>query len=268
MKFERQVPGGLLWHYTNAQGFYGITTQKELWATHVEYLNDRTEGVHAAVLLEALLKRVFPTQAAARAALTGRRADAFVFAMSERGDRLDNWRVYANGGRGYALGFGRKSVAKVPNAILQQCEYIDPALPLESQDFAIRAAIDARADVWALISESGDKADPRRVERQVRSWVDAAVSKLGPALKHIAFAEEREHRLVYSGSHVGLRLRVSPTDRLVPYVPLQFESEMLLTVCLGPGMTVADERATRLHLEANGYSDVEVIASNVPLQAI
>ncbi len=33
----------LLWHYTNLSSLLGIIESKELWATDLRYLNDRTE---------------------------------------------------------------------------------------------------------------------------------------------------------------------------------------------------------------------------------
>lgn len=36
-----------LWHYTSIQGFQGIVTSKEIFATDVRFLNDRTEFIHA-----------------------------------------------------------------------------------------------------------------------------------------------------------------------------------------------------------------------------
>jgi hypothetical protein len=37
----------LLYHYTTQAGFMGIFKEKAIWATHTQYLNDRSEYSHA-----------------------------------------------------------------------------------------------------------------------------------------------------------------------------------------------------------------------------
>ena len=49
----------LLYHYTDAQGFKGIVESYELWATHIQYLNDTQEYLYAV----DVAKRVILTQA-------------------------------------------------------------------------------------------------------------------------------------------------------------------------------------------------------------
>lgn len=55
----RHLPEGLLWYYTVASGFRGISSadgsRGTLWATQLSFLNDRTEGVHAGSLLASAL---------------------------------------------------------------------------------------------------------------------------------------------------------------------------------------------------------------------
>ena len=36
-----------LYHYTTARGLMGILEQKKIWATHINYLNDKKEFIDA-----------------------------------------------------------------------------------------------------------------------------------------------------------------------------------------------------------------------------
>ena len=38
---------GPLFHYTNQYGFLGIVNNREIWASHTQYLNDQKEYIHA-----------------------------------------------------------------------------------------------------------------------------------------------------------------------------------------------------------------------------
>jgi hypothetical protein len=49
----------ILWHYTNAAGFLGISRSGKLWATNTDYLNDASEMRHARGLV---LKAVFDSR--------------------------------------------------------------------------------------------------------------------------------------------------------------------------------------------------------------
>jgi hypothetical protein len=44
-----------LWHYTSYQGFQGIISSKNIWASECRFLNDRKEFVHAKELAQALV---------------------------------------------------------------------------------------------------------------------------------------------------------------------------------------------------------------------
>lgn len=50
---------GIVWHYTDVQGFKGIVESEGLWATNADFLNDPTElkyGVE--LLIERLSERL------------------------------------------------------------------------------------------------------------------------------------------------------------------------------------------------------------------
>jgi hypothetical protein len=42
-----QTPAKPLYHYTTQEGLLGIVKNREIWATHTQYLNDRLEYKHA-----------------------------------------------------------------------------------------------------------------------------------------------------------------------------------------------------------------------------
>jgi len=39
----QEAPDGLLYHYTDEKGLYGILDSGEIWATHYRFLNDLAE---------------------------------------------------------------------------------------------------------------------------------------------------------------------------------------------------------------------------------
>jgi hypothetical protein len=41
---DQPKPEGLLYHYTTQQGLLGIFKEQKIWASHLQYLNDKSEG--------------------------------------------------------------------------------------------------------------------------------------------------------------------------------------------------------------------------------
>ena len=124
-------PEGLLYHYTDQKGLLGIIRDKCIWATHLRYLNDTSEGkIVFPVVLDELNSRVnsdammlsFGMQPLKRSGkiecedeeilsqgvamlswVTSQ--DVFVTSFSEKGNLLSQWRAYSGGSGGYSIGF-------------------------------------------------------------------------------------------------------------------------------------------------------------------
>ena len=111
-----------LYHYTDANGLLGILDQREIWCTHIAYLNDAKEYRVGIDLWNEMLKDLDeqpPTEVrafvrAARARLQYKqpmeqllksRAHFFVASFSEEDDDLAQWRGYSGSGPKFSIGF-------------------------------------------------------------------------------------------------------------------------------------------------------------------
>jgi hypothetical protein len=106
-----QIPDELF-HYCPNGSFYGIISSKTLWLSNSEYANDPNENKIAIDILIDISKDSSDsiTKSFANKVLDGGlrfigQMTAFVFCMSESKDELNQWRIYADNGYGYALGF-------------------------------------------------------------------------------------------------------------------------------------------------------------------
>lgn len=125
-------PEGLLYHYTTQHGLLGILKQKCIWATHIRYLNDTSEGnIVSRVILEEFSSRYNTAPLFQMLGMGGTdRApgvvesvdedtlgqgttmaswvtsqNVFVSSFSENGDSLSQWRAYSERSGGYSIGF-------------------------------------------------------------------------------------------------------------------------------------------------------------------
>ena len=135
-----QAEPELLYHYTDQKGLLGILESSCLWASHLQYLNDKSEGqIIAQLLLDELNQRVTIGHGEPRSGLVtlaqlmgipitapeGKiqcsdeevfsqgfgvsswvtAQDVFVTSFSEQGDLLSQWRAYSGETGGYSIGF-------------------------------------------------------------------------------------------------------------------------------------------------------------------
>lgn len=121
---EKEKPRDLLYHYTTPDGLLGIFQSESIRATHVRYLNDRTELMNALSpeFEDLLLSCLFPKadekrKRSLRGLRQGRTLDEVFVASftddsavnngdeSRPGDRLSQWRAYSSPVGGFSLGF-------------------------------------------------------------------------------------------------------------------------------------------------------------------
>jgi hypothetical protein len=286
-----------LYHYTSAEGLLGIIQSGELWATNVLYLNDASELFDANDVLRSELEsqparlrdaNAQYMQLTIPARMENVPIDHFVVSFCENGDLLSQWRAYGAPGGGYSIGFhpsalqaaanrdentihGGCTVRKVRYKQNQKEEMIRKRIEI------LRAIVEPLSD--QLVPESDE--DFRRVNQL---WAQAAAS-FHPALalmKHAAFEEEREWRLVRTlwkkpvpTAKRPLRLRIV-RDQLTPYVPVSWalpnkppraEVRGIRDVCCGPSVNPdLKEKAVRDLQAAHDCWSFGVFQSKVPLR--
>lgn len=106
-------PNKPLYHYTKQSGLLGIIGEKQIWATHSQYLNDRREYKHALDLVCEEINRLdATTDHHSRSFLQGMKdgisgiesMNVCVCSFSEERDSLSQWRAYGSGTSGFAIG--------------------------------------------------------------------------------------------------------------------------------------------------------------------
>src|SRR5271170_2737848 len=103
-------PSSPLYHYTGQSGLLGIIKEKQIWATHTQYLNDRREYLHALDLVREKIARLLGSaDQQRRIILEGMKnsvsgtetMNVCVCSFSGEGDSLSQWRAYGSGMSGF-----------------------------------------------------------------------------------------------------------------------------------------------------------------------
>jgi hypothetical protein len=246
---------GFLYHYTDLNALIGIISNKVLWASHIKYLNDTSEQVIYRQLVSNKIWEIdsstdlnveeqrLPERIRQSRTLGGSLTMAFVVCFSEDGgDRLSQWRAYG-GNSGVCLKFNKFELVdycQVSGTELRMIRYVAP---------------EGGADLdW-------------EIEKLVRAGRIGEVSVEGAFIKHKAFEEEQEWRVLMNDYKAVVKYRVRGS-LLVPYVEFDLKSKMadlLQAVIVGPiNHREQTAEAIKTLLESNGLQSVEVICSRTP----
>jgi len=290
----------VLYHYTSPAGLKGILETSSLWATDADFLNDAQElQFGRSQLCDALLAQaesLYPEDREPDGGRDSSRAEvmrnavdhlrrvdavsrakaeqAYVACFCDHDDLLSQWRGYGIGG-GYAIGFRSENLL---NASSIGTEYrvvgrdglpdqLEPGPQLRPSLVQVRygdLAITPMVDRLLKLIAPRPSAHPG-----VDGWT-AAVLLAVPALaaiKHEAFAEEREWRLLVAeiGGQPPKKFRVTGLG-LVPYVELSVDLRAALhEIVVGPGnhSEVRTLGVARM-LQHLGLEDVSVRTSSAP----
>lgn len=283
-----------LYHYTSQAGLLGILEKRGVQATSICYMNDGREFNYARQMLHEAVMSFRCSDAENFADLLPFMRpptwdvypDVFVFCMSQHADDLGQWRAYAGGVSGYAIGFITQTL--IATAVeagfrLVHCEYIK-----EMQHRLIHQLLEETRS-WAN-SMAKEKFSFFRHSILRRFWEAFAIT--AAQIKHPSFAMEDEWRLVSDGIAVPKPLDNKPLGEskylvleprsvsvrvgrstLAPYVDIKLSGEdgklPLYHLIVGP--TIDRERAVnaaQIALTTNRQAALKgVRASIVPYRS-
>ena len=277
----------ILWHYTTGEALIDIVRSGTLFATQVSCLNDSTEINYSEDLLVEAFRQVREQQphdestsklleilASRPASLVSITAPSwwFVTCFTDNGDDLSQWRAYAGGENGYAIGFHVGGLLRPQSAVIRvNYDYLLHADVAESVAIETLSRFKAAADADRTLSAE------TWLEAHGRNW-SATIGDLAPLVKHPGFAGERECRIVHKLTDQDLNDIVVRQKRslMARHLPLTFPQTAaglvsmlpIANVRVGPSRHADVSRVSvGALLKRYGY-DVGVSLSRIPYQAI
>jgi Protein of unknown function (DUF2971) len=276
----RENPADLLWHYTSLETLQKIIgCPKTIHASLLGKMNDYQEGrwllsrvrEDPSVFRDIVSSGIANGSQLHRGMLAGHSPllHTFVFSLSSQSDLLSQWRAYANGGRGVAIGFDVSEMTetvkcwrhwdKLENKIvLAPVEYEE-----ENQKIVIDVLVQKLMERQEVYDRHIRDIDPRatglsrqRPLLETRSWLMEILRFFEPHFKNPAFKEEREWRLIYYASQSPEAAPLVPSyrvskydDDLIPYVEFRLAT-CIRSVILGP-LCKADVKTVQDMLNAS-----------------
>lgn len=227
------IPKKSLFHYTSISNLLSIIEHKSLWASEIKYFSDEGEIFYTEKLFQSQISgRLDKTShESKRRMLTqlqkwlfnrlGNGHLLFVLSFTENGNQLSQWRSYCSNAKGVSIGFDPEKLKKIAQEQLFQlgrCIY-DHSKQIE----LINNMLDY---IEHLSNKKGEntnrsKRHPMNSFNDIFEEVEENILRIAALIKHPAFVEEEEWRLVSKiiCSYVTPRIKYREgVSFLVPYL--------------------------------------------------
>jgi len=226
-------PPGVLYHYTSVDGLIGLLKSRQIWASNVTFLNDAKESVNATeVLTLAFSNRLNRPDLSeqeknflgkAKGELGRFSREFYITSLTEERDLLSQWRAYCPPTGGYALGLPAEQllpIAAEHNFMLAPCIY--------EYDAQYQISLELIENLLTSYRQfQGNPAvDGSDVAKIINTFA-LTVARFGLLLKHTAFSEEKEWRLISSMIPIQSALLDfrSVSSRATPFYRLPLASD-------------------------------------------
>lgn len=264
-----------LFHFTNFNSFLGMIKNQEIWAFHTKFMNDPTEsGLFFSCLADHVNEKMKENSGEEKGyidhisrmiSLFSNRdkynpdeTGHFIFSLSETENSVGLWREYAGNGKGLAIKLNRENLIKSVNSSeyhrplscfiykikyvgRDNIDYIDNIVN-EFLEFYKKTLNEARN---VLVDMFNDEAFHEAVLLNLYS--------ISALIKHEAYAEEKEHRLIVRCNLTLSNIEYIGGENCIrPYIKLPFLNQRYYGTVKG-----SDRLIEGLWLGCNSHRNAE-----------
>lgn len=292
----------LLYHYCSVEAFLKIISGRIIRLSNAKYMNDYMESTYTEGLLTSFTEQIhdenkknflkealnfykqkyflnFYSSPSSNHSMQKEPYDFFIFCFSNDLNSLNQWRAYAEGAQGFAIGFNKRSLKdlfnRLPfpwNASLNELSgLLDIVYKPEEQ---LKIVNNLFEEYWLACKKE------KNADIKLASLLYANSIRF----KHPGFEEEKESRLIFtepiwskedcfeyfelaSGLKIKRKIEFyAKTNALIPYYKLDFSDialDFIKDVRLAP-KNQSHESDILKFLKQNGLPNVTVSRSEIP----
>jgi len=265
-KEEKKLNPQILYHYTNRDGLLGMIKSLELWATDIHYLNDSSEYDLAKILFDERMSNIInDIKLEITQNMIKKVWDNFVyesnpiysFSLTTKGDQLSQWRAYGNCNNSLSVGFDAPLLSEyIFDQKFMKLEFIRYS-KIEQTKMLDRLEKSLRTRLKSLDNH------------EVISHFFAEFCHVGAFIKHRAFYEEREWRIIVNskGLHSENICFRTGKNFLIPFYPISIGEhlkDLIKKVIVGPSHHSSLEIEAWKRFFDSQNIDVLVTESTIP----
>jgi hypothetical protein len=283
----------VVYHYTSLSALPEVLRNQAIWASSFRYLNDMKEGRYLVEKSVEFIKghNKLTPEFNPENLPPKYTSEIYVSCFTTKQDDLNQWRAYADDGRGVAIGFDRKKLAEIAKGIPFDFtgfnHIIFPRFDFYKVSYDIEERISRFLDVCINAQALAGDADTPYKKKMLKLWHKALTILLSSTTKSEQFSSEEEWRIIgmyenlsfdidsvhefefiddiQTRGHHDIKFR-SSNNRIIPYYNLPFDKSAIKEIVLGPKnryQTEALSDAIKLNLQAFKYKQPKIIPSRI-----
>jgi len=218
----------ILYQYTNLDALKKMSESKKLWATHIKYLNDKSE-------VKYVLNKVFipvidevsnENEEEIQDFLKDLKndinkqsdIDLYITSLSANSDTLSQWRGYGKGYVSVCIGFDTKKIIEKPGNRIGIFKVEYEKKEEEKLSISIKNHLSCICDMLA-------RHPKEKINKTQYSSLLEILFRVFAKTKHPSWREEQEYRLIYQSKQVKNGKKIEPKFRvdegkgyLIPYL--------------------------------------------------
>ena len=236
-KLFKEIPSGILYHYTSFSGLMGIVESRKFWLSEIRYLNDANElDGFGKILVTELKKRLETANEMTDVVQQFEKwlperlkqgPKLFVGSFTENGNLLSQWRGYCTYGKGISIGIDSARIRRICESegfVIGKCIY-----DYRRKENIAKQIVEAVIKV-ALERGPSTKFHPMNSYYGLFKEIEPELLVISAILKDQAFHEENEWRIISKpiSNYLEHPIQYREGDAmLIPYLelPLYIEKE-------------------------------------------
>lgn len=200
----------------------------------------------------------------------------YIISFSRNRESLPMWRMYGNNGTGVALGFDLRLYAierkNVNGTSLLDLTHFDYK-KIYSVDVEYGKIlkfgypyINAKHFYFEYLKSVKEETDIEMIAQMQLRTISKIILGAAPYLKHDAYSDEKESRLVNScHSSNDIKFKTNSAGRLIPYIEVEIPKAYLKEIMIGPCCNYDSmKRCIDIRLSQKGFKEYEITHSKIP----
>ncbi len=278
-----------LYHYTSSNGLYGIIEKQELHCSHINFLNDPTEGSYFDELLNSIISQSSELQnihdTLFNRSYQERYGDAleiYIASFSESQDSLPMWNYYSKG-NGYNIEISVDDLINLNQNEGLAIECVKMIYDEQTQKKELVEFIESHKStaskmerIYKTLSKVTSEKEYDEIsyeQNQLDQVYNDALDSFKIKFKHPAFKDEKEVRLVITenGFFDGFKkFRLTGNGTIVPYFPLALDlKSCVVSITSHPLNSVIQFEGARRYISSKIHGQtIHFKKSSIPFRSI
>lgn len=199
----------------------------------------------------------------------------FVISFSRNRESLPMWRMYGDNGKGIALGFDLRmyplgDMDSEGNRTLDITHIKEGDIHSVDVEYGKASKfgysyLAAKMHYYEYLKSVKGITDCNIIAKKQLDTISVIIMASAPYIKHDAYNDEKESRLVYYHSDNNIKFKTNAAGNITPYIDVKIPKSCLREIILGPCCDYDYMKScVDLRMKQKGFNDNKITNSSIP----